>query len=432
MHYLYESSDSIMAGQLIAVVIVVAFVSLFFLREWIVANVDPGVFEDAAPAAQAAADQDNQDDQAAPVAPVQEDGPLEDPPGGREIVAGIQEMQEIDLDLAEPRPEEPGIVSIEEQTELLKEIRQMREEAARSWPEEGDEDNAHLDAEERFPPDPPQTLYEQQHPDLEGVFENDTDWDQNLRPPYELEMDANLVVTHIEHFRRPAKLLTTNNLKEQSLVSENAPPNVADATQDMVLHSPSPSSSIEAQPPTSRKIEFFPGSSPVEESPSPERIEGLPNTTNEIGSNTQIGVWSDPQTQSAELLASISAEMSTLPVPPIEAEVSSSGPDTSNEPFVDLAPPSSIPNSSGLPFSIRDVKVTPLESPLVAKLKPEVLRDSSVMNAPNSSVNSSTFIPPTTSKFFPASRSAGTQGHSNGPTTLTHVGFLIFIEIAGD
>lgn len=105
----------IVSGQIIAVIIVVAFVSLFFLREWVMANADAGRFGN---------------DQPAPVAQMNEgvDGANGNPPAAAPAgdVPRIEVDADIDIGLAEPRPPSPNIISLKEQEELMKEVSKRR------------------------------------------------------------------------------------------------------------------------------------------------------------------------------------------------------------------------------------------------------------------------------------------------------------------
>jgi hypothetical protein len=127
---LEDLTDPIVTGQIIAVGIVVAFVSLFFLREWVLANAEAGMFENEVPNQQRGNDPapngpaDNQNQQVIPAAlPVENAAPA--PAAGN---GGPDDVDLLDLGLAEPRPPSPNLISVEEQLELMKEVRRQRAE----------------------------------------------------------------------------------------------------------------------------------------------------------------------------------------------------------------------------------------------------------------------------------------------------------------
>jgi hypothetical protein len=122
----------IVTGQIIAVAIVVAFVLLFFLREWVMVNAEPGMFDDGHQPEQVAGV--NRDGMA--VAPQEPDGnaarnnvPGAFPPEVNPPVAAPRPAEwDRDVDLAEPRPPSPNIISLEEQEELMREVIAWRKE----------------------------------------------------------------------------------------------------------------------------------------------------------------------------------------------------------------------------------------------------------------------------------------------------------------
>lgn len=86
-------SADIVAGQIIATVIVIAFVAIFLLREWISQNARPGIFDDADPVP-------GPDDLPAPAVPVVPPANAQNPP-----VLRLQEAWEHRPERAVPAPD---------------------------------------------------------------------------------------------------------------------------------------------------------------------------------------------------------------------------------------------------------------------------------------------------------------------------------------
>ncbi|KIM24200.1 hypothetical protein M408DRAFT_331945 [Serendipita vermifera MAFF 305830] len=129
-----QLTTPIVTGQIIAVAIVVAFVLLFFLREWVIVNAEPGMFEDPAPEGQAAEDgnravaQQAQQPNLIAIGNVVPGAFPPDPPAPPPNAAPRPAEWERDVDLAEPRPPSPNIISQEEQEQLMKEVMDWRRE----------------------------------------------------------------------------------------------------------------------------------------------------------------------------------------------------------------------------------------------------------------------------------------------------------------
>ena len=129
-----QFTTPIVTGQIIAVAIVVSFVLLFFLREWVMVNAEPGMFDDGHPPEMQVAGDENGD--AADAQPQNFNAlgngvPGAFPPDAFEnqpAAAPRPAEWDRDVDLAEPRPPSPNIISLEEQQELMSEVIKWRKE----------------------------------------------------------------------------------------------------------------------------------------------------------------------------------------------------------------------------------------------------------------------------------------------------------------
>lgn len=98
-------SSDIVSGQIIASAIVLAFVAIFLLREWIMQNARPGVFEDAeGPPADVLQDAQPLPDAVPPQLPiVEQPPPIPEPATNGHVVQEIDHRPPIDEDEPQPR-----------------------------------------------------------------------------------------------------------------------------------------------------------------------------------------------------------------------------------------------------------------------------------------------------------------------------------------
>ncbi|KAG8801883.1 hypothetical protein FRC16_010890 [Serendipita sp. 398] len=360
-------ADPIMTGQLIAVSLVICYVGIWFVREWVLANAEDGAF------AQGRRGRAN-----AEVAPV-----VQNNAGGGARIPGafpeqpldvpVDDFLEEDLDFAFEEPTTPplNVISLEEQEELMQEVQKKRAESA----EVGRKRHAQI--EEWQVEKTTQIVEEWKDQKLkeilsrlgDGVTPNSVRLEGVSAPSTEREEHTKylqaLDVSVVESIHPPS-LETVEHIEHTDQIRQEEPPAHSHPVVGLVDASTTSDSPVSPAP-TVPSSSFGPFTADASPSRDPERWSSrfFPRTIANEGSSssspgpsasskpTESSFWTDLRSNSSSKNASESDLGSfvraTLPPP---------GPSSV---FATLVPPAQPSSGQQLPFSIRDFRVAPLD-----------------------------------------------------------------------
>ncbi|KAG8831415.1 hypothetical protein FRC17_003193 [Serendipita sp. 399] len=357
-----QLANPIMTGQLIAVSLVISYVGIWFVREWVLANAEDGAFG-----------QGRRGRANIEVIPPEQNNVAGIPgafPEQPQLDLPADDILDEDLDFAFEEPTTPplNIISLEEQEELMHEVQKKRTETAE------EERKRHAQIEEWQVEKTTQIVEEWKDQKLKEIRSRlgDAVTPLSVRPEDgavprvdgledvpipddpRIETDYSPPVERVEHIEHtgtvpaepPVHLRPTISLVDESTASESpssSAPTAPPSFGPTVTGNSSPS-----QDPDRWSSRFFP------RTPVNERSSSSCPEPSGSSKRAESGFWSEFRSRSSSRNASESdlgafAKATALPTGPPSV-------------FATLVPPT--PPSSGqqLPFSIRDFRVAPLDA----------------------------------------------------------------------